>query len=381
MHHSSFWPDKEVDVSKKRCAVIGTGASGVQITQAWGPKAGSLVVFQRTPNLAIPMGKRKLTAEEQEKGKTWYPRLFQLRERCFGGFLYTFAEKNTFDDTAEEREAFYQKLWDERGFRFWLANYKDMLLDADANREAYNFWAGKVRARVGDARKRDILAPLEMPHFFGIKRPCLEDHYYEQFNRPNVDVVDIKDNPIADFTERGIRLADGTHHDVDVVAIATGFDITTGGMTNMGLRSIHGTALKDEWRASANTYLGLTISGYPNLFQTYATHGPTLLSNGPTTTEVQGRWIAHCIVKMTRENIKYINPTLDATNKWKAHINDLSDRTLLPTTRSTYMGGSLPGKAFEQVNFAGGIPNYASEIRAALDGWVGFDVKREGEEE
>ncbi|KAJ4347371.1 uncharacterized protein N0V89_011312 [Didymosphaeria variabile] len=201
-----------------------------------------------------------------------------------------------------------------------------------------------------------------MPHYFGVKRPCLENNYYEQFNRPNVDVIDIKDNPIAEFTETGIKLENGDHYEFDVVAVATGFDITTGGMTNMGLVSIQDTTLQEEWRKAAVTYLGTTVSGYPNMFHLYGPHGPTLLSNGPSTVEVQGRWICDTIRKVTRENLKYINPTQEASREWKRRINALSDATLFPTTRSTYMGGSMPGKAFEQVNYAGGIPQYAIEV-------------------
>ncbi|EFQ34605.1 HK97 family phage prohead protease [Colletotrichum graminicola M1.001] len=382
VHHSSFWPEEKVDVRGKRCAVIGTGASGVQIAQEWGQAVGQhgeLKVFQRTPNLALPMGKRPLTPQEQNNGKSWYPRLFHLREKCFGGFVYGMIERGTFDDTPEEREAFYRSLWDRGGFRYWLGNYKDMLSNADANKKAYDFWSRNVRARIGDARKRDILAPTvdKMPHFFGVKRPCLEQNYYEQFNKSNVDVIDVSKNEISSFSETGIELKDGTHYEFDVVAIATGFDITTGGMTNMGLRSINNTNLQDEWKAAANTYLGTTISGYPNMFHLYGPHGPTLLSNGPTTVEVQGRWIADCIRKIEREHIKYINPTAEATKAWKQRINALSDATLFPTTRSTYMGGSVPGKAFEQVNFSGGVPQYADEIREKLDNWSGFDVVKD----
>jgi len=374
INHSSFWPDQGPEVRGKRCAVIGTGASGVQIAQEWGPLVGELKVFQRTPNLAIPMGKRPLTVQEQQNAKAYYPQLFTLREKCFGGFLFSFSEKNTFDDTLEEQDAFYQKLWDHGGFAFWLGTYKDTLFDAKANRQAYNFWAKNVRNRIGDPRLRDLLAPLEPPHPFGVKRPCLEQNYYEQFNRPNVDVVDISKNTIAEIKENGIVLKDGSFYEVDIIAVATGFDITTGGMTNMGLTSIHGTTLKDEWKKAAYTYLGTTISGYPNMFHLYGPHGPTLLSNGPTSVEVQGRWILDCIRKIEREGIKYINPTEEASKEWKKRINALSDNSLFPTTKSTYMGGSLPGKAFEQVNFAGGIPQYHDEIREALDHWKGFEL-------
>ena len=207
----------------KRCAVIGTGASGVQIVQAWGPTAGEVKVFQRTPNLAIPMRRRQIDPAERERNRALYPELFKLRETSFAGFHYDWFEKNTFDASPEEREALYERVWNEGGFRYWMAIYKDNLFNAEANKESYNFWAKKTRGRIGDPRKRDLLAPEKGPHHFGVKRPCLEYNYYEQFNRPTVDVVDIKDNPIKEFTETGITLADGTHHEFDVIAVATGF--------------------------------------------------------------------------------------------------------------------------------------------------------------
>ena len=375
MHHSSFWPPEGVDVKGKRCAVIGCGASGVQITQEWGPQAGDVKLFQRTPNLALPMGKRPLTAEEQNVAKPLYPQIFDYRERCFAGFNYDFDERNTFDCTPEEREAHYEMLWQRGGFRFWLHNFQDYLFDMKANRSAYDFWAKKQRARITDPRKRDLLCPLEPPHPFGVKRPCLEQNYYEQFNRENVDVVDISKqsgNGIQEFTETGIKTTDGKEYELDVIAIATGFDITTGGMTNMGLRSVKGTDLGDEWKAAANTYLGTTVSGYPNMFHLYGPHGPTLLSNGPSSVEVQGRWIRDVIKLIHTQGLKYIDATEDATKEWKKHINELSDATLFPTTQSTYMGGSVPGKAREQVNYAGGVGRYRQEIRAAIPGWKGF---------
>ncbi|KAH8714588.1 hypothetical protein BGZ61DRAFT_476648 [Ilyonectria robusta] len=374
IHHSSFWPDEKVEVKNKKCAVIGTGASGVQIVQAWGPEAGQVKVFQRTPNLAVPMRKKVLTVEEQTRAKKFYPELFRYRERNFAGFHYDWYEKNTFDDTPEEREAFYERVWAAGGFRYWVALYKDNLIDAKANEESYNFWAKKTRERIGDPKARDLLAPLKMPHYFGIKRPCLEYDYYEQFNRPSVDVVDIKNNAIKEFTETGITLEDGTHHEFDVIAVATGFDIVTGVMTQLGLKSINNTSLQEEWIPGAKTYLGTTVSGYPNMFHIYGPHGPTLLSNGPTTVEVQGRWISDCIEKMSSNGIRYLNPKSEASDAWKKQIIDINNGMLFPTTHSTYMGGSIPGKVFEPVCFPGGIPEYVIQLRKALDTLDGFEV-------
>lgn len=110
------------------------------------------------------------------------------------------------------------------------------------------------------------------------------------------------------------------------------------------------------------------------MFHLYGPQGPTLLSNGPTSVEVQGRWIRDAINNMVQQNIKYIDPTDDASKEWKKRINELSDCSLFPTTKSTYMGGSLPGKVFEQTCYAGGLAKYKEEIRAALPGWAGFRV-------
>lgn len=377
MHHSSFWPIEGVDARGKKVAVVGTGASGVQIIQEWGPEVEHLTVFQRTPNLALPMGKRDMTKEEQDALRPAYPELLRMREHNFAGFTYDFAERNTFEDSPEEREALYEALWKKAGFGLWLGSHKDYLFDEKSNRCVYDFWQRKQAPRVKNPEKRAVLIPEEPPHPFGVKRPCLEQNYYEVLDQDNVTIVDISSKSgteIAEFTEKGIKTSDGKEHEFDIIALATGFDITTGGMTNMGLKSINNTTLQDEWRKAANTYLGTTIAGYPNMFHLYGPHGPTLLSNGPSSVEIQGRWIRDAIKQADRQGFKYINPTQEATEKWKQRINDLSNITLLPTTRSTYMGGSVPGKAFEQVNYAGGIPLYVKEIRAVLPSFTGFET-------
>jgi hypothetical protein len=145
-------------------------------------------------------------------------------------------------------------------------------------------------------------------------------------------------------------------------------------MTQLGLQSIQGDRLQEEWVSGAKTYLGTSVNGYPNMFHIYGAHGPTLLSNGPSTVEVQGRWIVDMIDKMRRKDIKYVNPRREASEEWKKHVVELNNRSLFPTTRSTYMGGSIPGKAVEPVCYSGGIPAYKAEIRKALDSMDGFEI-------
>jgi hypothetical protein len=153
-----------------RRLIPGTGASGIQIAQEWGPNVEKMTVFQRTPNLTLPMGKRTMSKEEQQSLLSTYPLLFDLRERCFAGFLYEFYERNTFDDTPEEREAHFEKLWQQAGFALWLGGYRDYFFDMKANREAYNFWQKKQSARIKNPKKRELLCPVEPPHAFGISK-------------------------------------------------------------------------------------------------------------------------------------------------------------------------------------------------------------------
>lgn len=183
IHHSSFWPNEGVDYDNKRVAIIGTGASGVQMIQEIGKTAKHLDVYQRTPNLALPMGRRDLTKEEQDRLKPYYPQILAYRERCFAGFDYDLCERNCFDDTPEEREEFLKGLWTRAGFALWLGGYKDYLFDDKSNDESYNFWRKNQIKRVKNPEKQKVLFPEKKPHPFGVKRPCLEQDYYEVLDR------------------------------------------------------------------------------------------------------------------------------------------------------------------------------------------------------
>lgn len=204
--------------------------------QEWGSEVGQLPVFQRTPNLALPMKRRDLSKEEQEALYPAYEDLLRLREHNFSGFSYDFCERNTSEDSPAEREALYERLWQKGGFNIWLANYKDYLFDMSANRPVYDFWRKKQAARIKNPEKRELVCPTQPPHPFGVKRPCLEERYYEVLDQDNVTIVDVSSNSgndIAEFTETGLKTMDGKHYEFDIIALATGFDITTGGMTSV----------------------------------------------------------------------------------------------------------------------------------------------------
>ncbi|KAF6220516.1 hypothetical protein HO133_002949 [Letharia lupina] len=375
IHHSSFWPEEDVDVAGKKVAVIGTGSTGIQIAQECAKRAKELTVFQRTPNLCLPMQQASLTSKEQEDRKFDYEQFFRDRKSTFAGFPFDYIQKNTLDDSSEEREKFFEQLWEEGGFKLWLATYKDMLYDKEANRHHYDFWAKKTRARITDPAIADILAPLEPPHAFGTKRPSLEQDFYEQFNKPNVHVIDVNKNPVIEVRPRGLVTADGKLHEVDLIALATGFDSVTGGMKNMGLKDINGKPLAEKWAMGTWSYLGTTCNGFPNMFFLYGAQGPTAFSNGPTCVEVQGDWIVDSIRKMRDESIQSIEATREAEEDWRRKVTELSDKTLFPSANSWYMGANIPGKPREQLCYAGGLPLYQKELKESLDeGFKGFVV-------
>jgi len=332
--HPSFWPHDEPDLMGKKVAVIGTGSTGVQLATDLAKVAGHLTVFQRTPNLALPMRQVDYANGDQEIPRPEYQSLFDHRKDSFSGFSFNFAPKSTWDDTPEQRQEFYQSLWDKGDFQYWLATYYDMLFTPEANKEAYNFWRDKTRARVKDDKLKDILAPMEQPHAFGCKRISLENKYFEIFNQSNVSLVDMKTNPIESVTETGIKTSDGTVHEFDIVICATGYDAITGGLTSIDIRGTTDQSLKETWKDGTATNLGMSVSGFPNMFFTYGPQAPTALCNGPTCAEIQGDWIVDVVNHMKVKDLKKVEVEIESQKAWAESIWKLANMSLLPSTKS-----------------------------------------------
>jgi cation diffusion facilitator CzcD-associated flavoprotein CzcO len=316
-------------------AVIGTGSTGIQLAQELSKVVGHLTVFQRTPNMSLPMAQDDYNLPKQAIPKQEYPDLFAGRTDSFSGFSFNFLPRSTFDDTPEQRLKQYEELWREGDFKFWLATYYDMLFTKEANREAYNFWRDKTRAKINDAKVADILAPLEQPHAFGCKRISLENGYFEIYNQPNVALVNVgKDGtPIQEITANGIRTTD-KEHEFDFIVSATGYDAITGGLTQIDIRGPSGESLSDHWKDGAKTYLGLGVSGFPNMFFTYGPQAPTALCNGPTCAELQGNWILQLMQKMDEKSLKKIEVKKESEDEWKELIWKLANASLLPSVDS-----------------------------------------------
>ncbi|CAG8111486.1 unnamed protein product [Penicillium salamii] len=189
LYHPNDWPDG-VSPEDKDGAIIGTGCTGVQIAESWAPRAKSLTVYQRTYNTALPQLRTK--QESDELPREIKKEHLESRETTGSGVAFWRSrDKDTLDDTVDDREEFYRHLYEGSGLRFWLCGYRDLVSNPIANRLAYDFWAKVTRPRIQDPQKRDILAPVVPKYSFGTRRPAHEIEYFELFNRENVNVVDI----------------------------------------------------------------------------------------------------------------------------------------------------------------------------------------------
>lgn len=362
-----------------RVGIIGTGASGVQVTQEAAEVAASVTVFQRTPILALAMRQRRLTRAEQDDAKAHYPEVFRRRIESNSGFDFLESDQSAFDVSDEDRRDRYEELWAAGGFSFWASNYADILIDEAANRTAYDFWRSKVHERVKNPATAELLAPQEPPHPFGVKRPSLEQTYYDVFNQDHVSVVDVRETPIERITETGVETSVGVH-DVDLLVLATGFDAVTGGLTNIDIRGSNGRTLDSNgrtleahWRDGVRTHLGLASAGFPNLLFLYGPQSPSGFCNGPTCAEVQGDWVVNLITYLHHGGITRIEARPDAEQEWREQVLAIAEMTLFPRADSWYMGANVPGKRREMLNWPGGLQLYRAACETAADeGYRGF---------
>lgn len=374
--HTRLWP-KDLNFAGKRVAVIGTGASGIQVIQEIASKVSHLTVYQRTPNIALPM--QQSSIEDQKNWK--FPpdetrqEILTNSRTTFSGLDMDYKQSNGIDATPDERRALFKDLFQRGGFHFIGANYQDILLNRETNSAAYDFWCEATRARINDPIKKDILAPLIPPHPFGAKRNSLEQSYYEVFNRSNVDIIDVRKSAIIEITEEGVKTALEDVIKVDIIIFATGFDALTGAILNIEIKTDDNKSLQDKWKNGVWTNVGMTTADFPNMFFLYGPQAPTSFANGPSLAEIQGDWIIRLLVYMRNENKIKIVATEEAERNWKKMITELWNMSLCPEAESWYQGANIPGKTKEPLMYAGGIPRYVAILEDSVkNDYSGFEL-------
>jgi acetone monooxygenase len=369
---SSSYPAGGVDLAGKRVGVVGVGATGIQIIQTIAPEVGHLTVFARTPQYTLPMKNPSYTAADQERYHARFEELRDTVPHTFTGFEYDF-EHAWADCTPGQRLEILEEIYQDGSLKLWLAGFGEMFFVEEVSEAVSEFVRGKMRARLGDdPHLVDTLVPTD--YGFGTHRVPLENGYLEVYLRENVDLVNVRQNPVARIRPEGIELTDGTVHELDVIVLATGFDAGTGALTRIDIRGRDGRSLADEWGRDIRTTMGLAKHGYPNLLTTAVPLAPSAaLCNMTTCLQQQTEWISGAIRDLRAEGKTTIEPSADGEDAWVAHHEEVASATLVPRTTSWYLGSNVPGKPRRMLSYIGGVGTYRQKCEEeAANGYPAF---------
>lgn len=378
--HTARWPQGgENQLAGKRVGIIGTGATAIQTIQTIAPNLGSLTVFQRTPNWTAPLRNDTIGKEEMEAIRKDYPEIFRKCAESYSCFIHVGDNNDTLATPAEERERHWEHLYEQRGFTKVLAISGDIYTNHEANALYSAFHEKKIRARINDPKVADLLIPTN--HGFGTRRTPLESGYYEVFNQDNVKLVDIRNNPIERVTATGVRTADGQDHDLDVLVYATGFDAVTGSFNAIEFEGIDGTKLRDVWGEGIQTYLGLTVKNFPNMFMIMGPH--QMFGNIPRSIEYAVQWTAEFIEWAVANQVTYCEATDEGVAAWTEHVHECG-KGLLANEVDSWMTGVNKNLAHKQkrsmTRYNGPAPGYrqrCEEVKAR--GYSDFVLKKGNE--
>lgn len=325
------------------------------------------------------MQQRELMSDEITKSSTEERKTFlEQRTSFWDGSPASIINRSTQDDTTEQRDIEFARLWKQGGFSFWTSNYNDLFTDKTSNTIIYSWWRQQVHKRLRSAHARNTLAPENPPYAFGTKRVPLEQTYYEAFNMEHVQLVDLQDDPVKEATRNGLLMSSGLKCDFDILILATGFDIGTGGLTQIDIRGRDGVGLADEWSKRTRTYLGMAVSGFPNMLFGYGPQSPANVCNGPVCAEVQGNWIAAALENLRSVSKIAIEAMPLAEEEYVDFVTGLLRGSLFEQTKSYYHADNLPQKEDrnrEPVFWMGGVPGYVERIQqVAKDGFKGFAI-------
>ncbi|HEX7810282.1 MAG TPA: NAD(P)/FAD-dependent oxidoreductase [Burkholderiales bacterium] len=355
-YHTGQWPHEGVDFRGKRVGQIGTGSTGIQAAPVIAQTAAHLTVFQRTANYSVPARNGPLTPEFTRWIHDNMDEIRTTMRAAVNGHPFLLSETLTLSIPDAERHARYEKAWETGGLRF-RAVFRDLVTNNEANATASAFLKDKIRGIVKDPATAEKLADIDHP--YAAKRPPIDTDYFETFNRDNVDLVDVRADPIERITPTGIKLKSGAEIPLDIIVFATGFDGMTGSLLKMDIRGREGLSLKKAWAAGPRNYLGLQVAGFPNLFMVTGPGSPSVLCNMPVAIEQHVEWITDCIAHLRKAGFKTIEPSEEAVDSWVAEVNRAADATVLPQAKhSWYLGANIPGKPRVFMPYAGGMAHY-----------------------
>ncbi|MDP1027624.1 NAD(P)/FAD-dependent oxidoreductase [Sphingomonas sp. KR1UV-12] len=365
LYRAQKWPHHEVDFSTKRVGLIGTGSTGIQIVTEVAKDVGEFYVFQRTPSFTLPMRNDKLDPDYVEEIKAHYAGLRAAANASALGGVRPSTTRPYFSLPPRQRRQLMEDAWRMGGHAF-LGTFSDLLTNPDANEQVAEFVRAKIGEVVNDPETAEALKPKGYPIF--ARRPCLDTDYYEMFNRPNVHLVDLLKDPIAEITPTGVRLAGGTEVALDALILATGYDGLTGAMMAFDIVGRDGANLRDKWSHGAESYLGLMLAGFPNLFMVCGANGPAALANIISINEQNVNWLCALLDHMEAEGLGTFEPTPQAEARWMDLVHTLAEKTLLSKAQTWYVGANVTGKTRGLTMFTGGFSKYCEHCATAAAG-------------
>jgi cation diffusion facilitator CzcD-associated flavoprotein CzcO len=365
--HTGAWPE-ELDLNGKRVGVIGNGSTGNQVISAVAPIAKHLTSFQRTPQYSVPAGNRKLSPEQIQAYRDNFDATWDQVRNSSVAMGFKESTIGTFEVSPEERERIYQRAWDEGGgFRFMFETFNDIATDEAANEEAAKF----IRRKIAEIVKDPETARKLTPHDLYARRPLCDTGYFEAFNRANVTLVSVKENPIVRVTQEGIVTEDGTLHKLDILVFATGFDAVDGNYVRTDIRGRHGRSIKEHWVEGPASYAGITTSGFPNMFMILGPNGA--FTNLPPTIEAQVEWITDAIRHVAETETGRIELKPDAESDWTDTCVEVAAATVFGSVDSWIFGANIPGKKRSVLFYLGGLSEYRKILDAeAAAGYPSF---------
>lgn len=368
-YHTGAWPQEGVDFSGQRVGIIGTGSSGIQSIPLIAQQAAHLTVFQRTPNYSVPARNAPIDQDQVARIKADYPSFRALARQesvAFGAHFPRHAD-SVLDVSPEERERRFEEFWGYGGFVFLYA-FADMASDMEANAVAAEFVRNKIRATVRDPETAELLCPDTV---LGCKRLCADTGYFETYNRENVALVDVGQQPIERLTERGL-VTGGQEYAFDALVFATGFDAMTGSLLRADISGRGGVNLREKWSAGPRTFLGLMTAGFPNLFMMTGPGSPSVLSNMITSVEHHAEFIAGLLDWARTRDVSVVEADVGAEDEWVEEVNMRAESTLYPQCNSWYLGANVPGKPRVFMPYVG-FPDYADALTEVVaQGYKGF---------
>lgn len=380
--HTAAWRP-EVELTDKRVGVVGVGSSGTQVITAIADRVKSLHVFIRRPQYSVPSGNRPVTAQERRAVNGRYAQIVRDAKASSTAMGYIEPARKLMSLAPRDREQLLEDLWQGgNGLRFMFGSFADVIIDEDANKEVCRFIRGKIASIVKDPAKRAVLMPTDL----FARRPLCDDGFYDKFNRDNVFAVDIRRHPVEAITPRGVRTADGTEHELDVLVFATGFDAYEGSYREADIRGRDGAQLSEKWANGAISYLGQGVNGFPNL----------VMINGPNGGFVNVSMLSEANVDYMIEKVRHaeetlkrtgqrcvIEPTEKAEQAWTHACRTGLDKTLLVKVPHWLTNSNIPGKPTTVPFYFGGLGRLRAIMAEAKEkGFEGYKApfgKEEGQ--